>query len=644
MFNLARKKPPAARQRHVLSPVLAVATLVGGLTAATVLPAGAAQAANPSHPYLTAVNTDASPWNVSGGSFADLTTDWQLPLLAAAPNSNQFVGPIDISVDNPDGTAYQCGSTAMGVEPIVIKGRLDSATDLYSGTTPFQMFGITSQRNFLVMDGYTYGAFGSPEQNGWPFDTSNNNALVPSDPALWPGGGGGNTKAQSWDWSAGLGTSDGTYTINPANGGIGAQAWHADPATAVDGQNLAPGTYTLIEACLTNAAGDIAVTSSGPAIAWSTLTFDAAGNWVISHGDATTTTLTKATTTDLQATVDDGGSPAASAGSVEFYDTAGGTATLLGSATVNGSGVADLSSFGGHTVATGDAISATFIPADVAAYDASTADVATATAGTGTGTGGTTVGTATTLTASPASPAAQGATVTLKATVTAASGSTTPSGTVDFMDGPSVIDAEALSSTGTASYAYAPDTGQHSYTAVYEGSDSFATSTSSAVAYTVGSPQSATGSGSEALSVTIQPAAAQGSFSLTIPDSNPVTLAVSGDGTTAAGSLNPVVVSDTRQGSAGWTVSGQSGQFSDGTGNFSGNQLGWAPSATDTSGATVTAGGTVAPAAPGLGSTAADLGSSVGASGASLGAALNLAIPAGQPAGTYQATFTVTAI
>jgi len=67
---------------------------------------------------------------------------------------------------------------------------------------------------------------------------------------------------------------------------------------------------------------------------------------------------------------------------------------------------------------------------------------------------------------------------------------------------------------------------------------------------------------------------------------------------------------------------------------------GYAPEA----GAAVTAGATVAPNSPGLGSTAATLGSSTGDSTATLGAGLDLAIPSGQASGTYTSTITITAI
>jgi hypothetical protein len=104
-----------------------------------------------------------------------------------------------------------------------------------------------------------------------------------------------------------------------------------------------------------------------------------------------------------------------------------------------------------------------------------------------------------------------------------------------------------------------------------------------------------------------------------------------------------VSVSDTRASSAGWTVSGQAGSFTSSGGSFSGDALGWVPALASSTGP-VTAGPTVAPNGPGLGTTPGELGAATGDSAASLGATLDLAIPTGQAAGTYTSTITITAI
>jgi len=153
-----------------------------------------------------------------------------------------------------------------------------------------------------------------------------------------------------------------------------------------------------------------------------------------------------------------------------------------------------------------------------------------------------------------------------------------------------------------------------------------------------------TGAANEPLAVTIP---ASGSFTLTVA-SGTVTLAVSGSD--ATGALNPVTVSDTRNSHPGWSVSGQAADFA-GSGTaagsvISGNQLGWTPAGTPL-GTGVILGGTVTPAGPGLGSTAAVLASAQAGAGfgtSTLGAGLTLVIPATAPAGDYASSLTVTAV
>ena len=109
-------------------------------------------------------------------------------------------------------------------------------------------------------------------------------------------------------------------------------------------------------------------------------------------------------------------------------------------------------------------------------------------------------------------------------------------------------------------------------------------------------------------------------------------------------------MSDTRNTFPGWSVSGQSTEFT-GSGTAAGstipgNQLGWVPTATAL-GDTVTLGAPVVPASPGLGTTPATLASAPAGHGfgtSTLGANLTLAIPAPAAAGAYTAGLTVTAV
>ncbi len=252
--------------------------------------------------------------------------------------------------------------------------------------------------------------------------------------------------------------------------------------------------------------------------------------------------------------------------------------------------------------------------------------------------------TTTTLTTSNASPTTCTA-VTLTATEVAAD-STNPAGNVQFLAGGTAIGGVvAVNSSGVATLSYTfTTTGTVSVTAMFTPtSSSYASSTSNTVTETV-TAGTGCNTGTEPISVTIP---TSGTFTLTVPTTT-VTLTVSGS--TATGSLNPITVSDTRNNYPGWSVTGQEANFT-GSGSalgdfISGNQLGWVPSETAlATGATL--GPTVAPAAPGLGTTAAVLASAAPGGGvgtSTLSAALTLDIPATAVAGPYTGSMTITAV
>ena len=128
-----------------------------------------------------------------------------------------------------------------------------------------------------------------------------------------------------------------------------------------------------------------------------------------------------------------------------------------------------------------------------------------------------------------------------------------------------------------------------------------------------------------------------------------VTLTPGTPPTSATGTLQNVTVSDTRNFFPGWSVSGQESDFT-GSGtaaghSISGNQLGWVPTSVGPLVGGAILGGTVAPAAPGLGTTAAVLAQAHSGSGFGtnvLSANLTLAIPDGTPAGAYAGSLTIT--
>jgi hypothetical protein len=129
---------------------------------------------------------------------------------------------------------------------------------------------------------------------------------------------------------------------------------------------------------------------------------------------------------------------------------------------------------------------------------------------------------------------------------------------------------------------------------------------------------------------------------------------------TAAGRINQVTIVDTRDANTNWTVNGTMSNFVNGSDSFSGDYLGWVPSKTDDSTATlagydqtVTAGPAVSPWSVATLNTANGLGSSkvlasapagAGLGIATLDARLKLLIPLTAKNGTFTGTLTFTAI
>ncbi len=103
--------------------------------------------------------------------------------------------------------------------------------------------------------------------------------------------------------------------------------------------------------------------------------------------------------------------------------------------------------------------------------------------------------TTTSLGSSP-NPSTFGQAVTLTATVTAAGG--TPTGTVTFKDGGATIGTGALSGDAATFTTSSLTSGAHSFTAVYAGDNNFTTSTSTALAQTVGQAPTTTSLSSSA--------------------------------------------------------------------------------------------------------------------------------------------------
>ena len=208
--------------------------------------------------------------------------------------------------------------------------------------------------------------------------------------------------------------------------------------------------------------------------------------------------------------------------------------------------------------------------------------------------------TTTNLIASP-NPAQVGATVTLTATESASDG-TNPAGSVQFESGGTAIGtAVTVNGSGVATTTTTfSGAGTVSLSAIFTPTNTTNYSPSTGT-YSETVTTTNPNSGSEPISVTVP---STGSFTLTVATGT-VSLTPNATGTTAAGVLNPVTVSDTRNTFPGWQVTGQESTFN-GSGTSAGHppsratSSGWTP--TDTSlGTGVTLGPTVAPVGPGLG-------------------------------------------
>jgi len=149
------------------------------------------------------------------------------------------------------------------------------------------------------------------------------------------------------------------------------------------------------------------------------------------------------------------------------------------------------------------------------------------------------------------------------------------------------------------------------------------------------------------VAVTIPPS---GSLAVSVTPAT-ATLTLNSAGTQATGTLGNVTVTDSRNSFPGWSVSGQESAFT-GSGSaagasIAGDQLGWAPAAAGTLGTGVTLGPAIAPGTTpgGLGDTGGVLFSATPANGFGTNvanAALTLNIPAGQQAGSYAGSLTIT--
>jgi len=270
--------------------------------------------------------------------------------------------------------------------------------------------------------------------------------------------------------------------------------------------------------------------------------------------------------------------------------------------------------------------------------------------------GPTLTATTTTLAVSPSTGVDTSTSVTLTATVTAADG-TSPAGTVTFFNGSTAINSTPAAvtwsgATGTATTSTTfSSPGSFGLTATFTPTPTtYSGSTSAVTTLSVVQAGATNAAGNNPVTINVT-VAATGTLSVSVAPGT-VNLAVSG--ATASGTLPTVTITDTRNNFPGWSVSGQESNFTS-TGppaaSFSGNQLGWTPTAVNAplpNGAIL--GSTVNPVSPGLGTTPAVLalahaGTGADPSGATndqVAASLMLDIPSGAVAGAYTGQLTIT--
>jgi hypothetical protein len=279
-----------------------------------------------------------------------------------------------------------------------------------------------------------------------------------------------------------------------------------------------------------------------------------------------------------------------------------------------------------------------------------------------------------TLTATPTTGTV-GTALTLKATVSPSNAT----GTVQFEDtsttpATNINATPATISGGVATTSFTPSatsTGEP-LKAVYTPSGNFTFSDTSSDAISLVVNAASPNSGAIPLAVVVP---VSGTFNVSIDTTHWVVLNVTdpSNPVQATASTTPVVVTDTRTNYPGWSVSGQSTQFSGtipsspagfpasgtvaadhGSQTIAADRLGWAPSGNSPAvqgvslGSPVTAGTTT----NGLGDSAQVLAAVhagtgngfTGTAGDTLSAALTLAIPAGQEAGPYAGFLNITSV
>ena len=251
------------------------------------------------------------------------------------------------------------------------------------------------------------------------------------------------------------------------------------------------------------------------------------------------------------------------------------------------------------------------------------------------------------------------------ATFVVTSGPDDLSGSVDLVEGQTVIGSGILSNGSATVTTTFAELGSHTVIARAKATAGCRARESAAITVTVTPAQPDGGGGaSDSPQQTIETTIGGGTLTLSIADGSTVVLPTpvlnpTADALSTSGDIHAITVTDSRAHATGFTVSGMVGDFvrDSGGGDINGYNLGWTPLVIDSSPRmNVTPGPQVDPA-PAIGSGAVPhnqlaglkaaraLAVAAGGTGTvHLGAHLHLFVPSNTPAGSYEATLTLTAI
>jgi Bacterial Ig-like domain (group 3)/FG-GAP-like repeat len=264
---------------------------------------------------------------------------------------------------------------------------------------------------------------------------------------------------------SGTGIPTGSVTFFDGTTAIGTVAVNGSGIAMLMTSTLAQGTHPVTATY----GGDLNFASSASTAV--SVQVNAAALIGTTAGVTGPATATHGASVTFTATITPASGTAKPTGIVTFLD--GGTA--LGTGTLNSSGVATFST---AALTTGVHSVTAQYPGD-ATFSASTSPAISITIN-----AAALIGTTTMLTGP--STAAAGASVSFMASVTPASGTKTPTGTVSFLDGTTSLGTGTLNASGSATFATsALAAGSHSITASYGGDTSFTSSASSALSINI---------------------------------------------------------------------------------------------------------------------------------------------------------------